>query len=81
MQDIYIGERRNGFLHLTTDRDCLPADIIRFAETVVVTDADLMRMAHTFEQRGFHVIVNTGTIEYATGVKDSHCPVCCPTTT
>lgn len=78
MQDIYSGETRNGFMHLTTDRDCLPADIIRFRETVVINDRDLMRMAHALEQRGFHVIVNTATIQYATGVADSPCPVCCP---
>lgn len=78
MQDIYLGERTNGFIHLTSDVDCLPADIVRFDKIVVVDDTHLMDRARTWEHRGFHVIVNTETVQYATGVKGNHCPVCFP---
>lgn len=63
MQTIYSGECRGGYVKLTDDRDCLPADIIRFGEHVVVDDADLMTKAHLLEQRGFRVCVDTATID------------------
>jgi hypothetical protein len=64
MQTIYSGESRGGHVKLTSDRDCLSPEIIRFGEHVVVDDADLMTKAHLLEQRGFRVCVDTETIFY-----------------
>lgn len=66
MQTIYSGECRGGYVKLSSDRDCLPCDIIRFNEHVVVDDADLMAKAHLLEQRGFRVCVDTETVFYET---------------
>ena len=66
MQTIFAGECRDGYLKLTSDRDCLPCDIIRFSEHVVVDDADLLTKAKLLEQRGFRVCVDTETVFYET---------------
>lgn len=66
MQIIYSGECRDGYIKLTSDRDCLSPEIIRFGEHVVVDDTDLMTKAHLLEQRGFRVCVDTETIFYET---------------
>ena len=66
MQTIYSGESRGGYVKLTSDRDCLSCEIIRFGEHVVVDDADLMAKARLLEQRGFKVCVDTETVFYET---------------
>jgi hypothetical protein len=63
---IFIGESRNGRVKLTSDRDCLPPDIIRFSERVFPTMQDVKTAAAKLEDRGFHVCIDTEDCFYET---------------
>jgi len=63
---VYIGEQRGGRVKLTTDRDCLSPDIIRFSERVFANEEDVIRSAKALESRGFRVCVDTLETFYET---------------
>ena len=58
----YIGELRGGKVKITTDRDCLSADLISFDERVFATERDMLDCAMAFRNRGYQVSVDTDTI-------------------
>lgn len=58
----YIGEMRDGLVKITTDRDCLSPELIRFDERVFVSDSDMLDCAMSFRNRGFKVCVDTETV-------------------
>jgi hypothetical protein len=66
MLTIFVGEQRNGRIKLTSDRDCLAPDIIRFSERVFVDLDHVKASASALEDRGFHVCVDTADYFYET---------------
>ena len=66
MITIYQGEQRNGRIKLTSDKDCLSPDIIRFTERVFVNMEQVKTTAAQFENRGFRVCIDTEDCFYET---------------
>ncbi len=66
MLTIYFGEQRDGRVKLTSDRDCLPPDIIRFSERVFPDYDSVLAVAEKMWLRGFTVCVDTerGVVDY-----------------
>jgi hypothetical protein len=62
MQTIYVGESKNGRIKLTSDRDCLSADIVRLDERVFADDKHILDAAEALAKRGFVVCVDTDTV-------------------
>ena len=58
----YIGELRGGKVKITTDRDCLSPELIRFDERVFATENDMLDCAISYRTRGYQVCIDTGTI-------------------
>ena len=58
----YIGEQRDGKVKITTDRDCLSPQLIRFDERVFATERDMLDCAMAYRNRGYQVCVDTETV-------------------
>lgn len=58
----YIGELRGGKVKITTDRDCLSPELIRFDERVFATENDMFACAMAFRGRGYQVSIDTETV-------------------
>lgn len=66
MITIYAAEQRDGRITMSTDRDCLPADVIRTSTRVFPDYASILATAEMYWNRGFQVCVDTerGVVEY-----------------
>lgn len=59
----YIGELRGGRVKITTDRDALSPDLIRFDERVFANERELLACALSWRDRGYKVCVDTENIQ------------------
>jgi hypothetical protein len=70
MISVYVGESRGGHIKLTTDKDCLSPDIIRFDERLVPEGVEfiqrLLACKDAYERRGFTVCIDTMELFYET---------------
>jgi hypothetical protein len=62
MLTMFVGECRGGYVKITSDRDCLPPEIIRFDKRVFVDMEHVKTSVAKLEGRGFRVCVDT--LEY-----------------
>lgn len=67
MTTIYAAEQRDGRITMSTNRDCLPADVIRTSTRVFPDYESVLSTAEIYWNRGFQVCVDTerGVVEYA----------------
>ena len=69
MISVFVGEERGGHIKLTTDRDCLSPEIIRFDERMVPSSEFIPRLLlckDAYEQRHFTVTIDTLELFYET---------------
>jgi hypothetical protein len=66
MLTIFVGEQRNGRIKLTTDRDTLSPDVIRFSERVFPSMQEVKTAAAKLEDRGFRVCIDADDCFYET---------------
>jgi hypothetical protein len=66
MITIFAAEQRDGRITMATDRDCLPADVIRTSTRVFPDYDSILETAEMYFNRGFSVCVDTerGVVEY-----------------
>lgn len=63
MQMIFIAETDSGRIKMTDDRDCLPDDTRRLETRIFANDAEILRAGFAYQKRGFHVCIDTATID------------------
>lgn len=66
MITVYVGEQRGGIITIVSNRDCLPADVIRTSTRVFADYDSVLDTAEMYWRRGFQVYVDTeqGSADY-----------------